>query len=248
MNTKNIIIIFFVLFTNACSHNQAETQQANIYEVFKLQQPMQIDASWDKPQWQNTEALDIINYTGKIPEFSPSVKAKMRYDSENLYLIFQVKDRYVHCITNEINGPVWEDSCVEFFFSPDTSLPQQYFNLEINCGGTPLMHYNIIPRKETKTLEVKDIEKIEIAHSLPSIVNPELTENVTWIIEYRIPVEILRKYSNVTFPKHGVIWRANFYKIADGGSNPHYITWSVVKNVAEPDFHLPRYFGQIVFQ
>lgn len=246
MRTNVIIYILFLLVTNACSHNQAEMKNVNIYKVFMLKQPMKIDANWDKPQWKNTEAINIINYMGKTPEFRPSVKAKMRYDNENLYLIFQVKDRYVHCITNEINGPVWEDSCVEFFFSSDTNLPERYFNLEINCGGTPLMHYNIIPRKETKILDVKDIEKIEIAHSLPSIVNPELTENVTWTIEYRMPFEILCKYSNVTHPKQGIIWRANFYKIAEKGSNPHFITWSFVDHI-EPDFHLPQYFGQIVF-
>ena len=223
------------------------TQQGNIYEVSKLQEPMQIDGNWNKPQWQNTEALEIINYMGETPEFRPLVKAKMKYDSESLYLIFEVKDRYVRCVTQEINGPVWEDSCVEFFFSPDTNLPEQYFNLEINCGGTPLMRYNIIPRKETKILDVEDIRKIKIAHSLPAIVNPELTKNVTWIIEYKIPVEILCKYSNVTYPKEGIIWRANFYKIAKKSSNPHFITWSVVKN-AKPDFHLPQYFGQLIFQ
>ena len=53
---------------------------------------------------------------GTIPEFRPAVKAKMTYDDENLYVIFRVQDRYVRCITKDFNGPVWEDSCVEFFF------------------------------------------------------------------------------------------------------------------------------------
>lgn len=218
----------------------------SVYYVSKLEQSIKIDGNWNKRQWQNINSVDIINYMGRIPGFQPSVKAKMMYDDGNLYVIFHVMDRYVRCLTNSINGPVWEDSCVEFFFSPDTTLPLRYFNLEINCGGTPLMHYNTIPRIEFKELSIEDIEKIEIAHSLPQIVDPETVEPVTWTIEYRIPIDMLRKYSDVTQPKPGIEWRGNFYNIAEKTSNPHYITWSVVdKNI--PDFHLPQFFGLLKF-
>ena len=218
-----------------------------VYSVKKLTQPLNIDAKWDKPQWKSIEALELNNYMGDKPAFSPTVQAKMMYDDENIYVIFLVNDQFVRCITKDINGPVWEDSAVELFFAPDTSLPLRYFNLEINCGGTPLMHYNIIPRKEVENLKIEDIEKIEIAHSLPQIVDPEIREQVTWTLEYRIPIDILRKYSNITQPKPGIIWRANFYKCADKTSNPHYLTWSLVDNI-KPDFHLPHFLGILKFE
>jgi len=207
---------------------------------------MKIDANWHKKQWENIGAVDITNYMGTVPEFHPEVKAKMMYDDKNLYVIFQVHDRYVRCITNNFNGPVWEDSCVEFFFSPDNNLPERYFNLEINCGGTPLMHYNIIPGKDVTMITLEDIKMIEIAHSLPMLVDPEISEPVTWTIEYRIPLILLEKYSKVTHPKSGIAWRANFYKIAENCSNPHYITWSVVENL-KPNFHKPQFFGLLKF-
>lgn len=219
----------------------------SLYKVNKLTQSITIDANWNKSQWQNIEAINIKNYMGELPSFCPSVQAKMMYNNENIYIIFRVSDRYVRCITKDINGSVWDDSAVEFFFAPDTSLPLRYFNLEINCGGTPLMHYNLIPRKEFKKLSNEDIEKIEIAHSLPQIVDPEIKEQVTWTLEYRIPIYILRKYSNITQPKPGIIWRANFYQCADKTSNPHYLTWSIVDN-NKPDFHLPQFFGILKFE
>lgn len=218
-----------------------------IYTVKKLTQPINIDAKWDKPQWKSTEAIELSNYMGDKPAFNSSVQAKMIYDDNNIYIIFHVKDRYVRCITKDINGPVWEDSAVEFFFAPDASLPLRYFNLEINCGGTPLMHYNIIPRNEVENLKIEDIEKIEIAHSLPQIVDPEIREQITWTLEYRIPIDILRKYSKITQPKPGITWRANFYQCADKTSNPHYLTWSIVDN-NKPDFHLPQFFGILKFE
>jgi len=219
----------------------------SVYQVSRLKKAMKIDGNWNKSQWKRVQTIDISNFMGKIPEFRPDAKAKMMYDDDYLYLIFRVQDRFVRCITNEINGPVWEDACVEFFFSPDAGFPLLYFNLEINCGGTPLMRYNLIPRKEFKLLEVDDIKKIEISHLLPEIIDPEIVEPVTWTIEYKIPISLLEKYSGVTPPKPGVTWKANFYKVAENSSNPHYMTWSVVDNPV-PDFHLPQFFGILKFQ
>ncbi len=219
----------------------------SVYNVARLKEPMKIDAKWDKPQWKNVPPIEITNYMGTIPAFKPEAQAKMMYDDKNLYVIFHVKDRYVRCITNEINGPVWEDSAVEFFFAPETEKPLLYFNLETNCGGTPLMHFNMVPRKESKQLSKEDIKMIEIAHTLPQIIDPEMKDPVTWTLEYRIPIAMLEKYSAITSPAKGVEWRANFYKIAENSSNPHYITWSVV-DIEKPDFHRPEFFGKLIFE
>lgn len=250
-NTMNIKmkvpgIIAVLAFVLSCNNNPSKKNDA-IYSVARLNQPLVIDGNWDKPQWQNIKSIDFNYHMEKLPAFRPSVLAKMMYDSENLYVIFRVEDRYVRCITKEINGPVYEDACVEFFFAPDTSLPERYFNLELNCGGTALMYYNIIPRKEFKNLGVEEIGQIEIAHSLPVIVDPEITEPVTWTIEYRLPLSILEKYSVVTHPEKGVSWKANFHKIAESNSNPHYLTWSFIDNPVH-DFHLPQFFGTIIFE
>jgi hypothetical protein len=217
-----------------------------MYEAVKLAGSMKIDADWSKPKWKNVPAVSISNHMGARPGFLPEVKSKVMYNTENLYVIFHVKDKFVRCVTKYINGPVWEDSCAEFFFAPDTGFPEKYFNLEVNCGGTPLMHYNIVPREKITELDPADIKKIEIAHTLPQVIDPEIKDDVEWSLEYRIPLSFLKKYSHVTTPEPGVIWKANFYKCAENNSNPHFLTWTVVRNPV-PDFHLPKFFGQLKF-
>jgi hypothetical protein len=232
--------------TDISIKNMAKPKTASVYEVTGLKGKMAIDGNWDKPEWKGVGKLEMRHFMGQEPAFRPFVLAKMMYDHENLYVIFRVNDRYVRCVTNQPNGPVWEDSCVEFFFSPDTGHPEKYFNLEVNCGGTPLMHYNVIPRKEFIEVSPGDIMKIQIAHSLPGLVDPEMREPVVWTIEYKIPLSILLKYSPVTLPEKGVVWRANFYKCAEKNSNPHFMTWAEVFN-EKPDFHLPQFFGNLIF-
>ena len=224
-----------------------QAQQAPVYQVAKLKKSIVIDANWNKAQWKKIKPIEIKHYMGKVSNFQPEVQSKMMYDDTNLYVIFQVKDRFVKSVTTEYNGPVSTDSCVEFFFSPDSEFPLRYFNLEVNAGGTPLMFYIAKPMSEVKKLVPEELKQIEIAHSLPATVDPEISEPVTWTIEYRIPISLLSKYANVTHPAKGVSWKANFYKTGSKTSNPNYITWSVVE-FPRPNFHLPQFFGTIQFQ
>lgn len=248
MTGKTAILSFIVLLFLSCTTTkQKETKNMSVYTVSKLNQSLKIDGDWNKPQWQNIKEADIVNRMGDKPLFTPSVQAKMMYDSINLYVIFRVNDKFVRCLVTEYNGPVYEEPAVEFFFSPDPENPGKYFNLEINCGGTPLMQYNDFTAKTQNFIKAEDIKKIEIAHSLPQVVDPEISEPVTWTIEYSIPLAMLEKYAKVIYPKPGIEWRANFYKIAEKGSSVHFLTWSVVDN-PEPNFHLPQFFGKLKFE
>lgn len=237
-----IRLIFIYLFFGM----NTITEEA-VYEVVKLDRPMKIDGDWNKPQWKNVEPVKLEKHMGQPAKFTPVVEAKMMYDDSNVFVIFRVKDRYVKSTVREFNGSVSQNSCVEFFFSPDAAYPLKYFNLEINAGGTPLIFYITKPWNEFVKLKDTDISKIEIAHSLPEKVDPEISEPVTWTIEYRVPFDMLKKYSNISKPGPGVRWKGNFYKTGSKTSSPNYMTWSFVDNPT-PNFHLPQYFGTLKFQ
>lgn len=198
------------------------------------------------PAWKDIEAIPVNKRMGEAPLFVPETQVKMACDEDHLYVFFRVIDRYVRCRITECNGPVYEESAVEFFFSPDPEYPDRYFNLEINAGGTPLMRYNDFRLKQHRFLKVDDIRKIEISHSLPRIVDPEMAGPLTWTIECKIPLRMLENYAKIIRPQPGVAWRANFYKIAEKGTNVHFLTWSEVVNPF-PDFHLPEFFGTLRF-
>ena len=241
------LIIILLLSSNAIAqvHRRDSGILSPEYEIIRLNHGIKIDGNWDKPEWERIKSIGINNFIRNNPEFRPLVQAKMMYDSDNVYVIFRVQDQNVRSITTEINGSVWKDSAVEFFFSPNSEFPLNFFNLEVNCGGTPLLEYNPNPRIGPKPVP-EDIKKIEIGHSLPKIVDPEISGPLTWTVEYRIPLDMLENYSKISRPKKGVIWKANFYKIAEITSNPHYATWSPI-NHPKPQFHLPQYFGTLKF-
>ena len=219
-----------------------------VYEVNRASAPITPDADWNKPAWKNIPALCVNNYMGAKPEHIPCVQAKVLYDDSHLYVIFKVEDQYVRAVAKEYQDSVCTDSCTEFFFTPGPDIKAGYFNIEVNCGGTLLFNYQLVPWKNQVKIDPADGSQIKIAATLPKIVDPEITEPITWVVEYSLPIDILQKYSeNVAKPAPGVIWRANFYKCADATSKPHWLTWAVVDKPS-PNFHVPEFFGQLVFK
>ena len=217
-----------------------------VYHVQRIKTPLTIDGNWNKKIWESLEHLDISNCNGWEMTFRPKTYVKLCYDDDQLYLIYKVLDQYVISREREINGAVWQDSCVEFFVAPDIQKARQYFNLEINAGGIPLMSYQIVPRIESKYLSKNDIQEIKIANSLSDEIIHEIQEPTEWTIEVALPFSILKKHSSISCPSSGVKWFANFYKHAENNSHPHWLSWTYIKN-SQPDFHLPEFFGEIEF-
>ena len=218
-----------------------------VYQIPQLTRTLCVDAKWQKMPWLEIEPLQIGQYAGERPLHLPNTQAKLAYDMAALYVIFYVEDRYVCANAQAYQDMVFNDSCVEFFFTPGENLAEGYFNLEINCGGTALFHHQKGRRVEEIPVSETDFEQIEIAHTMPKIVNPEITEPISWCLEFRLPFEILNKYARVTQPASGVNWRANLYKCADESSHPHWLSWAPM-DLPSPDFHQSQFFGKLIFE
>ena len=170
----------------------------------------------------------------------------MVYDDTSLYAAFQVQDRYVLATAEKHQDSVCIDSCVELFFTPGVDLALGYFNIECNCGGTVLFHHQYSPGKGAQIVDPETIRAMDIHHSLPARVAPEMTTPVTWTVSYRVPFEPLARYAPVARPEPGVLWRGNVFKCADRSSHPHWLTWSPV-DLPRPNFHSKEYFGTLRF-
>jgi hypothetical protein len=233
------------VFTALC----AAEEKPMIYHVARAPAAIAFDSNWDGDFWRTVAPLELMHFMGTKPEHFPKVQAKLVYDDRAVYVIFRVEDKFVRAVAQKHQDAVYRDSCVEFFFTPHADIAQGYFNLEMNCGGTMLLHYQRVPRQDHVQLSEADLARIEVAHSLPKIIDPEITDATQWTVSYRLPVDIFSKYfpAAIERPAPGVTWRANLYKCADDTSYPHWLTWSPVV-FERPDFHRPQSFGLLVFQ
>lgn len=218
------------------------------YRIRRSSLDPEVTHDWNAPAWQNTATLDVANHMGERPAHFPRTQARLLYSADAIHIQFRVEDRYVRAIAQQHQGMVWRDSCVEFFFSPTPETDRGYFNLEMNCGGTMLLHYRGATPESRRPIANEDLEQIRIRTSLPRIIDPQIDEPVAWTLACRLPLLLIRQYCpEATMPGPGVRWRANFYKCAEHVSHPHWITWAPV-DFPKPNFHLPQFFGHLIFE
>jgi hypothetical protein len=130
-------------------------------------------------------------------------------------------------------------------------LHRGYFNFEINCGGTMLLSYHEHPeykgpiRREPCAVPWELASQVVIYHSMPDVVDPEIAKDVVWHNEFFIPCRLLEAYIGPLGDLGGQEWRANFYKIAETNSHPHFASWSPI--LEGVNFHSPEFFGVIRF-
>jgi len=219
------------------------------YNVLSVPRALELQKEWDSIVWQQAPALPIAAFRPESTGHRPQTEAKLLYSPAALHGFFRVRDRYVRCVHTQFQQPVYQDSCVEFFVQPKPD--GGYFNFEFNCGGTMLASYIVDPTrvehgfKNFTRMTGEQGSRVGIYHSLPEpVVEPEITADITWFIEFSLPFTLLEQYAGPLGEIQGQVWRANFYKCGDATSHPHWAAWSPVD---ELNFHLPRCFGKILF-
>ena len=188
-----------------------------------------------------TEGEQAISYQNWQEANDVHVKFAIRHDEYSIYLIYQVEEPQVRAVNTKFNSPVWEDSCVEFFLAIGGD--DGYYNFEVNAIGTILGAFGM-DRNKRFHLADSLLSQIETSPSLGRKPIENLEQRTRWSMQLIIPIRVFH-FSNIkTFT--GVDAHANFYKCGDKLKHPHYLSWKQVLT-STPDFHTPKYFGQIYF-
>ncbi len=189
-----------------------------------------------KVPWQ---FIDVLNWPA-FP-FRPDVFFRAAYTDRSVLLQYRVLEPVIRACCRENNGPVWKDSCVEFFFMPEEE--SIYYNFEFSCTGKILLaagqdRFNRVYASE------QIISGIQLYSSAGSSPFEEKPSSGEWILTAVIPFASFFK-SRIT-DLSGKTGRANFYKCGDYSSGSHYLSWNPVLS-EKPDFHRPESFGVLKF-
>ena len=216
------------------------------HDVPYLESAPAMHLGWEAPPWNSIPSLLLACFADRGSDHRPRTRAKLCHTNDAIHVFFLVEDRYVVARHDQPQSSVCKDSCVEFFLQPQAS--PGYFNVEINCGGTPLVYFI---EDATRTdagfaryqpLTVGDLQRIPITTSMPRRVEPEIARPTRWSVRYALPRELLETYAPPLGPWHGQTWHANLYKCADACSHPHWASWAPLPKV---DFHQPACFGKL---
>lgn len=225
-----LVLLAMMSMTAGCQKDsgedaeQTEPAEGATYTITKVSG----DIDWSKIP---TAPIDQVLWT---KDTGVRAQGQLCYDEENLYVHLSAVEKNIRAENTEPLSPVWEDSCLEFFFKMKDS--DNYFNFEVNPNGCMCIQYG--PEKTDRDDIVRrDGDEYFDTHT-------DRTKD-GWEVYYRIPLQFFR----IICPDYqfGGELLANLYKCGDKAQPKHYLSWNKI-NLPEPNFHCPEFFGRMIFE
>ncbi len=176
------------------------------------------------------------------PAGSPESQAELSFLKDELSVCLLAKERNPRCTVTELNGPVYRDSCLEFFFCPCPEKSPAYYNFELNAYGTLYVGFSPDGTRATSA----PVDPFEYTGRIPTAAQID-SEQGFWNVRFRIPYDFIRARTPGFLQSGQRYLTGNFYKCGDDTENPHYAVWNPIDSnvITKPDFHVIKYFGKI---
>lgn len=186
-------------------------------------------------------AIDCVNWPESAP-YLPDVKFRIAHTGTAVLLEYTVSEDHIRAMCAADNGAIWQDSCVEFFVSFG---PEAYYNLECNCAG--LLLCGAGAARANRVRADRDIlSRIDRCTTVEIDAPFDSQESASaWKLCLSVPVGTFFM-SNID-SLDGLRARANFYKCGDCLPKAHYVSWAPI-SFDKPNFHLPQFFGELIFE
>lgn len=206
--------------------------------------PITIDGALDDPGWAGVPAMSALVHSNGSGAPVEATELKVCWDDQCLYLTFSCKDGEIWGNYDDRDDPLYDEEVVEFFLSPSGD-PRHYFEFEISPKNVIFDAQVFNPDLERGTMRVDkawNAPGLRTAVRVSGHLNDPSAPDLGWIVEAALPFSDL---GLATAPTPGTVWRVNFYRI-ERGAVTEFTAWS--PNYREPaDFHVPEYFGELVF-
>lgn len=180
--------------------------------------------------------IDQVNWEKDFPKRLP-VTVRAAHDGNKLFLYYTVVGETIRAVNTEDFGPVWEDSCVEFFMQREGEAV--YRNFECNILGTLLSR-----RHESKEKGERQSALMPAIYRHGTVCHryEDHRQVCDWSMYLEIPKEALGFGPDELLS--GQMIRANFYKCGDKTPEPHFLSWNPI-DLPSPNFHVPAFFGKL---
>ncbi len=221
-----LIVLTLIVMTSSCgkeNSNEPQTGKGS-YTIVNTD---------NTPDWSNVPVLQIDNVLW-TEDFGIRAQGQLCCSDEALFVHLSAYEEDIRAENTEPLSPVYEDSCLEFFFK--IADDQNYFNFEINPNGCLCTQFGPSKTDRISIVRSDAEEYFDIRTNRTA---------VGWEVFYSIPLKYIRLfYPDYQF-EGGLA--ANFYKCGNKTVNKHYLSWSPI-DLESPNFHCPEYFGMLAFE
>lgn len=183
--------------------------------------------------WGRSACLRFnTDWQGENADPERETEVQLLWTPEWLFLRFRARFRDVTVFPDsEPNGrrdQLWNRDVAEVFLQPDPSQPRRYKEFEVSPNGFWI------------DLDIAPGEKRDLKSGLRRRVILDQAAK-TWVAELALPMKCLIERFD---PE--AVWKVNLYRVEGAAEPRFYSAWEPTRT-AEPNFHVPEAFGELVF-
>ncbi|MSR19194.1 MAG: hypothetical protein EXS00_08580 [Phycisphaerales bacterium] len=188
--------------------------------------PPTLDGDLDESAWGGASwTVDFTDIQGpSLPTPRLRTRAKMLWDSANLYIAAQLQEPHVWASLRQHDEIVFQDNDFEVFIDPDGDT-REYYEIEVNALGTIFDLYLHRRYKEEGPSEHGwDAAGLKTAITVQGTLNDSTDEDSGWTLEWAIPwtaflppalkhESFTERARSAAPPRAGDEWRLNFSRV-----------------------------------
>ena len=217
----------------------AQDSRLPVYEVARVDQPIQIDGRLDEKAWKEAKPVgDFVNNRDGTPS-NIKTEARILYSDKFIFFAFRAVDSNIWSTFKRRDEHLWLEEVVEVFLQASAQ-PPNYIELEVNPLGTMLDIYLLDTRKPIP-YESWNSKGLKWAVQVDGSVDGRDGDR-EWTCEIALPfVDVVTAPNNP--PKPGDRWRMNLFRVERKPAVAE-VAWSPT---LQDDFHVLPRLGELVF-
>lgn len=213
MRKKRVVFLlgFFLgctFFGTAQTEKKLSLGEQPVFKASRTNYSIVMDGKMDEPIWTKTEArkLDYF-YNLEKPDDDQQTTFRMLWDENNIYVFFELKDKYLTARETERDGEPYLDDCAEIFFitAPDSLDTHFGYELNLNKASNDFIYFNdYYNRKDVVFKTFNPDFEVEVTYD--GTINDNSDIDTGWTMEIAIPISNFGELGQIVPIKSGTNW------------------------------------------
>ncbi|GAB5471988.1 MAG: hypothetical protein Mars2KO_00870 [Maribacter sp.] len=179
-----------------------------IFKASKTNESISVDGKMDENAWKNTEArtLDFF-YRVELSDDDQETTFRMLWDEANLYLFYEMKDKFLTARETRRDGEPYLDDCAEIFFitAPDSLDTHFGYELNLNKVSNDFIYFNGYYGDEDVVYKQFNPEFM-VGVTYEGTINDNSDIDTGWTMELAIPISNFGELGEIVPVRAGNRW------------------------------------------
>lgn len=161
-----------------------------VFKASKSLDEITVDGKMDEDSWKKTEARDLdYFYRVEKSDDDQQTTFRMLWDEQNLYLFYEMQDKYLTAREKERDGEPYLDDCAEIFFITAPDSLDTHFGYELNLykAANDFIYFNDYFKGKDVVFKTFSPD-FEVEVTYEGTINDNSDIDVGWTMEMAIPI------------------------------------------------------------